>query len=239
MTMAAARLPGASTAALLAPVLALTMLLAGCGGEDGGKEGGDASQASLPQPRQAGGAITDMPAKPGPGEVPLAGDAPPPPPPSLLPADERFGLPPLEDNPETGLAGDASSAPAAMPEPVPADAAALVRDYYAAIAARDYARAYAAWSDGGRSSGQTPEQFAAGFAGTAGVEASVGDPGPVEAAAGSRYVEVPVTVHARLADGSLRRFAGRYTLRRAVVDGATAEQRAWRIASADLREAAP
>jgi len=29
---------------------------------------------------------------------------------------------------------------------------------------------------------------------------------------------------------------GAYTLRRAVVDGAGAEQRAWRIASADLRE---
>lgn len=220
-------------------LLVLALFLAGCGGDEGNSDGGDASQASLPQPKQAGGAITDMPTKPGPGEVPLAGDAPPPPPPSLLPADARFGLPPLEDNPETGLAGDAPGVDASAPEPLPADAAALVRDYYAAIAARDYPRAYAAWSDGGRSSGQTLEAFIAGFAGTTGVEASVGDPGPVEAAAGSRYVEVPVTVNARLSDGSVRRFAGRYTLRRAVVDGASAEQRAWRIDSADLREAAP
>ena len=61
-----------------------------------------------------------------------------------------------------------------------------------------------------------------------------GTPGRLDAAAGSRYVEVPVTVEAAQRDGSVRRYAGSYTLRRAVVDGATAEQRAWRIASANL-----
>ena len=58
----------------------------------------------------------------------------------------------------------------------------------------------------------------------------------MEGAAGSRYVEIPVAVTARHEDGSLRRYAGSYTLRRAVVDGAGAEQRAWRIASAALQE---
>ena len=55
---------------------------------------------------------------------------------------------------------------------------------------------------------------------------------------GSRYIEVPVSVEATSRDGKVRRFVGAYTLRRSVVDGATPEQRAWRIASADLRELA-
>ena len=61
-------------------------------------------------------------------------------------------------------------------------------------------------------------------------------PGRIEGAAGSRYVTVPVTIQASHQDGSNHRYAGTYTLRRAVVDGASEEQRAWRIESADLRE---
>ena len=103
----------------------------------------------------------------------------------------------------------------------------------------DFARAYGLWSDGGRSSGQTPEQFAAGFADTARVEVLPGEPGDIEAAAGSRYVEIPVSVNATQRDGSVRKYIGSYVLRRAVVDGANAEQRAWRIGSAELREVRP
>jgi hypothetical protein len=61
-------------------------------------------------------------------------------------------------------------------------------------------------------------------------------PARMEGAMGSRYIEVPVAVEATARDGSVRRYVGAYTLRRAVVDGATPEQRAWHIASADLRE---
>jgi len=43
-------------------------------------------------------------------------------------------------------------------------------------------------------------------------------------------------VEAVHADGSVHHYDGSYTLRRAVVDGATAEQRQWRISDADLRE---
>ena len=116
---------------------------------------------------------------------------------------------------------------------------AVVRDYYAAINARDYARAYAIWSDSGRASGQIAaavrrrirryhRRFGRDLA-----------PGAVDAAAGSRYIEVPVAMTATVADGSQRKFVGAYTLRRAVVDGASAEQRAWRIGSADIREVTP
>ncbi|MCW5582031.1 MAG: hypothetical protein KIS72_11880, partial [Luteimonas sp.] len=215
------------------PVALLVLTLVGCGGGGGGDEdaGVDSGtvEAPLPQPQRAAGSVTRMPSRPGPGDVPLAGDAPAPPP-VLLPADERFGLPPLEDNPETGLAPPAD--PATGGEPTAGDAVGVLQAYYAAINAGDFAQAYAAWSDGGRGSGQTPEQFAAGFADTTRVEVSPGAPGVVEGAAGSRYVEIPVSVVATHRDGGTHRYEGRYTLRRAVADGATPEQRAWRIASA-------
>ena len=218
------------------PVALLVLALAGCGGDEPAATNSEAADAPLPRPQQAGGSITEMPTRPGPGDVPLAGDAPAPVP-TLLPADENFGLPPLEDNPETGLATPADPATAA--EPAAVDAVGVLQAYYGAINARDFAQAYAAWSDGGRSSGQTPEQFAAGFADTARVDVAPGTPSVVDAAAGSRYIEVPVSIVATHRDGSVHRYAGRYVLRRAVVDGATPEQRAWHIASADLRETLP
>lgn len=221
---------------MLLAVALLVLSLSGCGGADDTEAGAGAADAPLPQPRAADGSITEMPARPGPGDVPLAGNAPAPAP-TLLPADENFGLPPLEDNPETGLA--APTDPSAAAEPTASDAVGVLHAYFDAINARAFPQAYAAWSDGGRSSGQTPEQFAAGFADTIRVEATPGAPGAVDAAAGSRYIEVPVSIVATHRDGSTHRYEGLYTLRRAVVDGATPEQRAWRIASAELRETPP
>jgi hypothetical protein len=218
--------------------LCIATLLCACGDapDDDTQRRADAARTGLPKPQRADGSVTGMPDKPGPGDVPITG-APPPPPPELLPG-EAFGLPPLEDNPETGLADDDGITTSAD-EPSVDDAVAIVRDYYAAIAAGDFARAYGLWSDGGRSSGQTPEQFAAGFADTASVEVQPGEPGDIEAAAGSRYVEIPVSVSATQRDGGVRKYIGSYVLRRAVVDGASAEQRAWRIGSAELREVRP
>ena len=66
--------------------------------------------------------------------------------------------------------------------------------------------------------------------------ATTGDPINADAGAGQRYIQVPVALTATRVDGSVHRYAGTYTLHRTVVDGATDEQRAWRIASADLRE---
>ena len=126
--------------------------------------------------------------------------------------------------------------PPAPPEPAASDAVAVIRGYYQAINAGNYPRAYASWGDGGRASGQTADQFAHGFSDTARVTVRTGEPGRVEGAAGSRYVTVPVAVEAVQADGSVHHYDGTYTLRRAVVDGATDEQRQWRISDADLRE---
>lgn len=198
-------------------------LLAGCGGDDKAATRGAQGEDVLPKPAAAGRSVTGMP---DPGVA------------SPLPAIMQ--APDIIEIPEEAVAGEMESVGGIVPpDDNPDLAVSAVRDYYAAIDARDYDRAYRAWGDGGRASGQTAQQFAAGFAATEGVSVELGGPGPVEGAAGSRYAQVPVAVEARQADGSVRRFAGSYTLRMSVVDGATPEQRSWRIASADLREVRP
>lgn len=144
----------------------------------------------------------------------------------------------------TGVSSDVVTPPVARPDtPVTPlltttdSAVSVIRDYYAAIREHDYARAYAMWSDSGRASGQRFDEFARGFTETARVEVTVGVPGRIEGAAGSRYIEVPVQVAARTRDGTPQRFSGRYVLRRAVVTGATPAQRRWHIYSAHLERA--
>ena len=215
--------------------LALVCALAACGRDDADSETaalGQRADAPLPQPQAATGGVTGLTGQPGPGNVPLGGELPQP------EVPEGDALLPLEDNPETGLAGVPGDPATALPEPTPEEALAVIRTYYAAINALDYPRAYGLWSDGGRASGQSPEQFAAGFGETSVVMVDIGIPGPVEGAAGSRFIEIPVSLRAQQSDGSSRRFEGRYVLRRAMVDGASDGQRSWRIASADLREVA-
>jgi hypothetical protein len=206
----------------------LCLLRAACGGRDKQREGDAASAADgLPRPEAAARSVTGMPDPGRPLAVPAAPDGGDP----ALAGDTAVASPGAPATP-----GPPAPAAPADTEADPDAAVAVLRRYYAAINARDYAAAYEQWSDGGRASGQSPEQFANGFADTAGVSVSIGAPGPVGAAAGSRYVEVPVSLEARKADGSLRRYAGSYTLRLSVVDGASAAQRSWHIASAALRE---
>jgi hypothetical protein len=110
----------------------------------------------------------------------------------------------------------------------------VIERYYAAIAARDYRSAYDFWPSGSEPNRQTYDQFAAGFAETESVAVEVGEPGRVEAAAGSRYVDVPVTIRARARSGVEQRFQGSYTLRRSVADGASAAQQMWHLYSASI-----
>lgn len=232
---------------MLAMALSLLLLtpLAGCKRGDADQaEQAQAEQEGLPAPTGATGSITGMPDKPGPGQTATVGGEPPPPEDTAA-TDGEAGAEVDPENPETGLLPGGAQAEtvdgenAAPAEPTPEDAVAVVRDYYASINSRSYARAYSLWSDDGRSSGQSPEQFAAGFAETASVEVEIQAPGRVDAAAGSRYIEVPVAISATRNDGSVHKYVGAYVLRRAVVDGASAEQRAWRIGSADIREVKP
>lgn len=235
----------------------IACLLCACGGGDDapGRPGAAGKRGeALPSPNAAGGVTGTPDVAPG-GTAPTLGrpeliNADPQPEPGVdangLPIDGTAPSDPSLVNPETGLAvtpGDVLPAPPAAPlpasagpEPTSNDAVAVIRDYYAAINAHAYPRAYALWSGGGRASGQTPEQFAGGFAQTSGVSVTLGWPGAEDAGAGQRYVQVPVSLRATQADGSVKRYAGSFTLHRAVVDGASAEQRAWRIRNADLRE---
>jgi hypothetical protein len=120
-------------------------------------------------------------------------------------------------------------------EPTAHDAVLVLRTYYEAINAKRYRDAYACWARQGEASRQSFEQFEAGFARTDSVRVEVGRPSDMDAAAGSRYITVPVHIVAH-SGGPAETFAGTYTLRRSVVDGATYEQRHWRIEMADIRK---
>jgi len=143
--------------------------------------------------------------------------------------------------------GPPASQPSAGPTPAPSESAApadsdspegaanVVRAYYRDINERRYEHAYRLWASDGAASGKSLDTFRDGFENTASVGVELGTPGPMGAAAGSRYVEIPVRITAVATDGGRRDFSGSYTLRRSVVDGATAEQRSWRIYSAKVR----
>jgi hypothetical protein len=114
-------------------------------------------------------------------------------------------------------------------------AANVVQTYYALLEARKYDHAYRLWAPG--AAGMDAAAFAASFGKYAEYHANIGAPGPIDAGAGQRYVTVPVQVYGRLKQGG-REFSmlGSVTLHRVGdVDGATAEQRRWRIRSTDIK----
>lgn len=127
-----------------------------------------------------------------------------------------------------------SSPDQASGDATPAAAQETLRRYYGAINAKDYAAAYALWSNNGASSRQSAQAFANGYAKTLMVDARIGEPTNPEGAAGSRYIQVPVDLAAAQSDGSSRHYRGSFTLRAAVADGATPEQRQWHLDSAEL-----
>lgn len=140
------------------------------------------------------------------------------------------------------------SAPAASPAPTPSPspsespldpaspvaAAQVIRDYYQAINQREFERAYHQWGDGGAASNQTLDEFRRGYDQTDHVAVEIGQPGRIDPAAGSRYIDIPVTITATMKNGPVQHFSGTYTLRRSVVDGATPEQRTWHFHMADI-----
>ena len=115
----------------------------------------------------------------------------------------------------------------------------MVRDYYAAIRAHDFLRAYRMWETSGQRNVRSYAQFAAGFDSTETVDVKIGATGRVEGAAGSRYVTVPVEIDSRLRNGTRQKFTGTYTLRRVVVPGASAAQRRWHLYAASIRQVQP
>lgn len=111
----------------------------------------------------------------------------------------------------------------------------VVHQYYQAISSGEFERAYRYWGESGPP-GQTLQSFVAGFRETASVQAKTHVPSRIEPAAGSRYIEVPVTIIATTKDGRLQRYEGTYTLRRTVVDGAPPSAREWHLYRASIRE---
>jgi hypothetical protein len=227
-----------SSVRLAVPLLAL--VLVACHQKDAAQTstatgtGAEDSDTALPKPDSAGGPVTGMPSKPGPGPVgpPASEDEE-----TALATDtttdataEAAVTSPEEATATPGAASDGSEA--ALPEPSVDDAVAVVRGYYAALAAHDTARAHAYWVQGTRPPA-TPENEED----TVSLSADVGAPGRLDAAAGSRYLRLPVTVTRTLRDGSTTRTTAVVTLRRSMVDGATPEQRAWRIAFVDVAAA--
>jgi hypothetical protein len=145
------------------------------------------------------------------------------------------GSEPPASQPGAGPTQASSESAAPADSDSPEGAASVVRAYYRDINERQYEHAYRLWASDGAASGKGLDTFRGGFDSTASVGVELGTPGPMGAAAGSRYVEIPVRITAVATDGGRRVFSGSYTLRRSVVDGATADQRAWRIYSAKIR----
>ena len=124
-------------------------------------------------------------------------------------------------------------------DPKSAEAAGQVLQTYGALLEeRKFGQAWAMWGGGGDgdTNGMTRDQFAAAFSKYRDIHAEVGKPGDTEGAAGSIYVEVPFRLYGTLKAGGRFNLVGPVTLRRVNdVDGSTAEQRRWHIASIALK----
>lgn len=210
----------------LASLLVSCLALTACGGDGaqpGSSAGTEGDASGLPAPATQGGSITGMP-DPRQGGGQQAAEA------SI--DTEALPDPMAEHDP-----ADPNSAMPANNEPGADAAVKVIRDYYAAINLRNHAGAYALWRGQGQASGVSAEQFAQDFATTSGISVEIGEPGPIDPGAGQRHIDVPVSLVVRNTDGSEQRYRGKYVLQRTVVDGASDDQRAWRIASAQLSPA--
>ena len=117
------------------------------------------------------------------------------------------------------------------PDNLPDSPVAALEDYYRAINAKDYERAYRYWDN----PSQSLDQFIRGFSDTAKVKLLV-DPSPqVEGAAGSSYASVSSMLISQRQNGSERLFAGCYELKKSNLrpeDGAL--RQGWRISRVNL-----
>jgi hypothetical protein len=130
----------------------------------------------------------------------------------------------------------ARSASSVTPEQQ-AEAIQAIRNYYEAINHRDYQQAYLLWDGEGAASQQSFEQFKQGYTDTQSTGVTVGEPGRGDGAAGSVYIEIPVTITAVTQSGTQQRFRGSYVLRRANAGPvSTPEARQWHLYSARLTQ---
>lgn len=198
-------------------LLLLPAMLAACGPT---AEAPD-NAANDAAPIETGGdnAVTVDPAAPLPAET--ASPAPLDPPAPGEPGGLDNDMTPVDESPQPEASGQG--------------AARVMERYYGLVEAGRYAHAYQLWEPG--RAGMNAAAFVRSFDRYAEYHANIGAPGEVEGAAGSRFVTVPVQPYGRLKAGN-RPFnmRGTITLRRvAEVPGSTAEQRRWRIYSADIK----
>ena len=128
------------------------------------------------------------------------------------------------------IAAQAQAAPSTAQDPVQ-----LIRNYYRWINQKKYAGAFAIWEmreDGTAANGQTFEKFKSGFSDTSAVSVEIGEPGEIEGAAGSNYIEIPVVISAISTSGHLQKFEGTYTMRSSNM----ADDKSWYIYSAKVKK---
>ena len=119
----------------------------------------------------------------------------------------------------------------------PQGAANVVQTYYALIGEGKYRRRGSCGATR-EASGQSADAFVASFAKYSEYHANIGAPGRRRCRGGQRYVTVPVQAYARLKEAR-RLLDRRAMLTDEDIDGATAEDKEWRINSIDLKPATP
>ncbi|MDQ2893568.1 MAG: hypothetical protein M3R64_10845 [Pseudomonadota bacterium] len=117
------------------------------------------------------------------------------------------------------------------------EARAVAVHYFDLITQRDYAGARQLWGQAGGDSGGDAEAFAAIFAPYAVYKPTVGKPTDIHVADGMQYVNVGITVHAKLAKtGKILDQEGPVMLRRSIdPDSVDADARDWTIWGVDIR----
>jgi hypothetical protein len=124
------------------------------------------------------------------------------------------------------------------PKPTPESAVELLRSHYRKINDKHFEDAFKDWEGEGKASGKSLAAFINGYVQTPRVEVTPGTPSPIEGAAGSRFITVPVHVTAYKVGGYKTEYSGQYVLRYSVVEGAKPRYQ-WRIYSQKLERAAP
>jgi hypothetical protein len=115
-------------------------------------------------------------------------------------------------------------------------ALAALKRYFSAINERRFHDAYVMWGDRGAASGVSFEEFAHGYDHTRATSVVIGHPGRIEGAAGSRFIDVPVSIEAVTVEGERQHYRGSIVLRRVVVPGADSAELRWHLYSAAIDE---
>ncbi len=133
-----------------------------------------------------------------------------------------------------------AEAPAPIDPESPRGARRVAETYFSFLEQQRSEQAYALWTGMGAGAGMDMdmERFAGGFDAYSEYQAETGEPGRLEGAAGSLYIDMPVEITGRMAaDNSEFRRTGKITLKRSNdVPGATEEQRQWRIYQVRMNE---